>query len=492
VLGRRDLLKALGATGLAAAGSTIAAAGSTGLLARGAPPALKARPPAAGGRLHAWEFIARERPARLLGANGPSTPVWTYSDGLLPVMRVRLGDRIRATLVNGLSEHTSIHWHGIRLANPMDGVPYLTQSPVMPGESFVYELTPPDPGTYFIHPHCNESGQTGRGMTAVLLVDGDETRPPDTECVLAYKDWRLAPDGTWLPTETAAGASNAGTFGTVRAVNGTGAADHAVVPNGDARVRILNLDNTRILEVGVEDADAFVIAIDGNAVPPFALDTWRMGPAMRLDLLVRAPARGRSFKVIDYFGADTWTLGTFTAVGPEKKPAPFDPLILHAPDIPRADVARAERLGFTFGAAPGSVAEAAAVLSPDDPLAKILMDALCVRDNAFWAINKTSWPSGGHRNVPPPLGLLKAGRSYVFELTNVTPHPHPIHLHGHTFEVLSASRLKRPRHFADTVLVQPKERIEIAFVAQPGDWMLHCHVLEHLEYGMMGYLRIVA
>jgi len=485
VIGRRDLLKALGAAGLAAAGST-------GLPARGATPALKARPPATGGRLHAWDFVARERPASLLGPDGPNTPVWTYTDDLLPVLRVRLGDRIRATLRNALPEHTSIHWHGIRLDNAMDGVPYLTQKPVMPGESFVYELTPPDPGTYFLHPHCNESGQTGRGMAAVLLVDGDEIRAPDTECVLAYKDWRLAPDGTWLPAETLAGASNAGTFGTLRNVNGSTPTRHAVMPNGDVRVRILNLDNTRIIEVGVEDAQAFVIAIDGNAVAPFALDTWRMGPAMRLDLLVRAPARGRSFRVIDYFGATTFTLGTFTAEGPEKKRAPFDPLILYAPDIPRADPARAERLGFTFGAAPGSAAEAAAALSPDDPLAKILMDALCVRDNAFWAINKASWPSGDHRNLPPPLGLLQAGRSYVFELSNVTPHPHPIHLHGHTFEVLSTSRLQRPRHFADTVLLQPKERIEIAFVARPGDWMLHCHVLEHLEYGMMGYLRVAA
>ena len=125
-------------------------------------------------------------------------------------------------------------------------------------------------------------------------------------------------------------------------------------------------------------------------------------------------------------------------------------------------------------------------------MAKILLDGLCIRDNAFWAINKASWATGPSRTLPPPLALLQAGRSYVFELMNATPHPHPIHLHGHTFEVLSASRLERPRHFADTVLVQPKERVEIGFVATEGDWMLHCHVLEHLEYGMMGYVRVAA
>ena len=81
--------------------------------------------------------------------------------------------------------------------------------------------------------------------------------------------------------------------------------------------------------------------------------------------------------------------------------------------------------------------------------------------------------------------------TYVATLMNATPHPHPVHLHGMTFRVLSASRKVLPVHDADTVLLGPKERIEIAFVAAPGLWMLHCHILEHLEYGMMGYLKVV-
>jgi FtsP/CotA-like multicopper oxidase with cupredoxin domain len=486
MVGRRDFLKGLSATAL------VSAAGATGLLARPAQKAsLGQRPLSSGGRVHEWTLVAKERPARLLGPSGPLTPVWTYSDPVMPVMRVRLGDTIRARLDNRLAEHTSIHWHGIRVPNAMDGVPYLTQPPVLSGNVFTYEVTPPDPGTFFIHPHCNESGQTGRGMTGVLIVEGDERRQPDADLVLAYKDWRLGKDGAWLDMETPEGASRAGTFGTVRSVNGAGSATGAVVPNGDIRLRVLNLDNTRIIEVGIDGADAFVIAIDGNAVEPFALDTWRMGPAMRVDILVRAPKAGRGFRVVDYFGSETWTLATYEAAGTALPARPFEPDLLYASNLPRADLQKAERMGFTFSAASGSITEAAARLDPDDPLAKILLDGLCVRDNTFWAINKASWPAGQHRELPPPLGLLKAGQSYVFELSNATPHPHPIHLHGHTFEVLSATRLKRPRHFADTVLLQPKERIEIAFVAQAGNWMFHCHVLEHLEYGMMGYLRVV-
>jgi len=482
---RRQVLKGLAAAALAST------AGGSGLLARTAAPDLLPRPPAGAGRVHDWIFAAAERPVRLLGPDGPVTTVWSYSDEFLPIKRVRVGDTIRTRLENRLGEHTALHWHGVRVPNAMDGVPYLTQAPVTKGESFLYEVAPPDPGTFFIHPHCNESGQTGRGLSAVLIVEGDERRRPDADLVAAYKDWRLAEDGTWLPFETPEGASRAGTYGTVRAVNGVAPTTHMVPAGGDIRLRILNLDATRVIEPGVEGAEAAVIAVDGNAVTPFPLDTWRMGPAMRIDVLVRAPAPGESFRLIDYFSAEPWTLATYeTAKGEARPKRAFDPAILYAPDLPRADLRNAQRLNYTFSAASGAVTEAAAMLAPDDPLAKILLDGLCVRDTSFWAINKASWASGSQPQMPPPLGLFETGRSYVLELMNATPHHHPIHLHGHTFEVLSASRLKRPRHFADTVLLQPKERIEIAFVAAPGNWMFHCHVLEHMEYGMMGYLRV--
>ena len=102
-----------------------------------------------------------------------------------------------------------------------------------------------------------------------------------------------------------------------------------------------------------------------------------------------------------------------------------------------------------------------------------------------------SWVSVDHSDLGPPLAKLQLGRSYIFELTNATPHAHPIHIHGHTFEVLKSSLRKLPVHRADTVLLSPKERIEVAFVADnPGRWMFHCHILEHQESGMMGYLDV--
>lgn len=256
-------------------------------------------PPAAtGGRRHDLIFTAAEREARLLGPSGPVSRVWTYTDEPFGVTRIRLGDTLRAQLVNRLPEHTSMHWHGVRVPNSQDGVQYLTQPPVNPGETFTYEFTPPDTGTFFFHPHCNEVGQIGRGLAGTLIVEGDEQETSHADIVLANKDWRLAENGSWLPFHTNEGASRAGTFGNVRAVNGVQDFSRDVPAHGDVRLRILNLDASRTIEVGVEGAEAYVIATDGNPIAPFPLHSWKLGTAMRLDVLVRAPKAGRSFKVI--------------------------------------------------------------------------------------------------------------------------------------------------------------------------------------------------
>ena len=106
----------------------------------------------------------------------------------------------------------------------MDGVPYMTQPPVEPGESFAYEFTPPDAGTFFFHPHCNTVEQLGRGLAGVLIVEDEaETDLFVADHVVAIKDWRLKPDGAFDVFSTDKGAARAGTFGNVETVNGQAA-----------------------------------------------------------------------------------------------------------------------------------------------------------------------------------------------------------------------------------------------------------------------------
>lgn len=479
-LSRRETL--LG--GLAAGGLAIAAAA--------------ARARAAAGCV-SFDLVAAERPFPLLGPGWSPLPLWTYGgDTPCPVFRARRGEPVVVTLENRLpaGQHTTVHWHGLRIANGMDGVPWLTQRPVYPGERFAYEFVPPDAGTFFFHPHCNTVEQLGRGLAGVLVVDGDaEAGAYDADLVLALRDWRVDEGtGRFLPFTTEAGAGRAGTFGTLRTVNGEVRPTLDAPAGGDVRLRLLNIDVTRIAEVGIEGAEAALVAIDGQAVGPLPFRSWRLGPGMRVDLVVRAPRAGATVRVVDYFAPRPVELASLRGVGPDRPQHPFAPRGLIPNPLPEPDLRDAVRRPVVLGAAPGTP-PGGGDLPPDlvlpDGTTLRYADGLCLTGQIFWAINKASWPEGGHERLPAPLATFERGRTYLLELVNATPHQHPVHLHGMSFKVVRPPRAGQPVHWADTVLLGPKDRAEVAFVADnPGDWMLHCHIIEHQETGMMGYVRV--
>jgi FtsP/CotA-like multicopper oxidase with cupredoxin domain len=434
---------------------------------------------------------AAERPQALPCFGGGTLPTWTFSDAPTTVLRIPAGKPFRATLVNALpreGEHATIHWHGIRLQNAADGVPYLTQEPVLPGKSFVYDFTPPDPGSFFFHTHCNTPEQLGRGLAGILLVEGDETEPYDAERLVVLRDWGIAEDGSFSPFYTAEGATHAGTFGNVRSANGAADPAIAVPASADVRLRILNIDRSRIMQLGIEGAECHVAAIDGMPITPFPLEAWFAGPAGRIDVVMRSPGAGGEARLVDYFAPKPVPLARFRAEGSAIRTGAFRPAPLRPPSLPEPDLSGAERIPFVFSA----TATAAAVSAlPAISAEGLYLDDLCTSEAAFWAINKRVWPAGDHSRIPPPLAELKRGGSYIFELENTTARMHPIHVHGHSFKVLSSNKRVLPAHWADTILLMPKERIEVAFVADnPGDWMFHCHVIEHQETGMMGYIRV--
>jgi FtsP/CotA-like multicopper oxidase with cupredoxin domain len=428
----------------------------------------------------------------MLGDNDAPTPAWLFGDSPFPVLRARAGEEMRAELVNELQEHTSIHWHGVRVPNAMDGVPYVTQMPVLPREQFTYTFAPPDPGTFFFHPHCNTATQLGRGLAGVLVVEGDEQEPFDDDVVLVLKDWRVAKDGSFLPFLTVEGAARSGSYGTLRTVNGKVAPRLAVPAGANIRLRLVNADSTRVGDLGIGGAMASVIAIDGNAIQPFALETWRLGPAMRLDLALRTPEAGGEITVTDYFASAPITLVTLVAEGQQRRANSFVPAPLKVPSFAEPDLAstRNHQLRLSASAVASSYLDLKPIVLPDGRTID-MMDALCATPRTLWAIDGKTWPQQGHENMPPPIMSFTRGESVRIEFLNTTPHLHPMHLHGHTFKVISSSRLARPVHWADTVLVMPNERVQIAFVADnPGNWMLHCHIIEHQDTGMMAWFHV--
>jgi len=443
------------------------------------------------GRTVPLRLVAAERPRALPCFAGKTLPMWSFSDQTwLPVVRIELGDRLDVVLDNRLpraGEHTSVHWHGIRLPNDQDGVPYLVQPPVDPGQSHRYDFVPPDTGTFWFHTHCNTSEQLGRGLMGILIVEGDTIEPYAADETIVLRDWRIDLDaGAFTDFTTERGAHRAGTYGNVRSANGMAEAEVRLPASADCRLRVLNCDPTRIMEVAVDGAEAAVIAVDGVAVPPFALDGWLLGPAMRVDLVVRAPAPGASARLVDRRGAEPLPLVRLVGAGAPRPPAPFDPLPLRAGRIPEPDLSAAETLAFTFA----SIQDAAAVAG-DDPLAQLAIGSLCLAREEFWTINNLSWPGRDHSVIPPPLAVLDRGRSYLFRLKNGSRLHHPIHIHGHTFKVLRSDQQALAPHHADTLILLPGETVEVAFVADnPGRWMFHCHIIEHQESGMMSFLEV--
>ncbi len=208
------------------------------------------------------------RPARvpLAGAGHPDTLMWTY-DSIVPgsVRRVRQGVPFQAVVENGLAEDTTVHWHGMRLPNAMDGVPGLTQPPIPPGGQFTYAFTPQDAGTFWYHPHANGLEQIGRGLAGVLIVEEAEPPPFDRELVWALSDRQLTEDAQIAPGfGNRMSAMMAGRIGNVVTINGR-IPDRVAVRAGErVRLRLANMSVARTMALRFEGHRPVVVAYDGQ------------------------------------------------------------------------------------------------------------------------------------------------------------------------------------------------------------------------------------
>jgi FtsP/CotA-like multicopper oxidase with cupredoxin domain len=207
---------------------------------------------------------------------------------------------------------------------------------------------------------------------------------------------------------------------------------------------------------------------------------------MRIDLLLDMTAqRGQRFRVIDKFyrGLEYRLLDlVYSDEAPLRDLAGAAPVRLPDNPLPEPNLKDAQRHQVTLG---GGMMGSMRMAMMDGKQADI---RTLMHNGLVWAINGVA--AKGH--VHDPLLTLERNRSYVLELVNDTMWPHPVHLHGHSFRVITRDGTPtKYREWQDTVLLSRQERAEIAFVADnPGDWMIHCHILEHQAGGMMGVIRV--
>jgi FtsP/CotA-like multicopper oxidase with cupredoxin domain len=422
----------------------------------------------------------------MVGDEFRETAVWTYNGTIPgPAVRLRQGTPFRATVENRLTENTTVHWHGIRLPNAMDGVPGLTQKSISAGERFEYAFTPPDAGTFWYHSHDDSLVQMGRGLAGALIVEEAEPPPVDHELLWTIQDWRLTSDAQIAPGfNNRMEAAMDGRVGNTVTVNGRVPDTLSVRAGERIRLRLINAAIARIMALRFEGHRPVIVALDGQPCEPHEPADGRvlLGPAMRADVMLDMQGEpGRSYRVVDdFYDRLSYTLVrlSYDHAPPLRQHPSNAPLRLPPNPLPRPDLANAVAREVRMqGGMMGGMGMGGGMMG--------------MGGDATWAINGHSMTGDGDASMPPLFEITR-GRSCILDFNNETAWWHPMHLHGHSFNVLSRDGAPAPHdEWGDTVLVRPREHVRVAFVADnPGDWMLHCHVMEHQVGGLMTTIRV--
>jgi FtsP/CotA-like multicopper oxidase with cupredoxin domain len=402
-----------------------------------------------------WE-LAPGRTVRGYGFNGQVPG---------PVLEARQGIPLEIEFTNRLPEPTVIHWHGLRIPAAMDGTE-IVQRPIQPGETFTYRFTPPDAGTFWYHPHFNETEQLEKGLYGALIVRAADDLTLDDEKVLVFDDVRVDRSGQIAKFGGLMDRHN-GREGNVRLINGRSEPELTIAAGQIERWRIVNASSARYVRLSLGGRPFQIIGTDGGLIEaPVTVTEVLLPAADRVELAVGPfEEEGAVFTVEDlpYYrmagkkGVERFGTVRVTARKPSTARVParlreIAPLVTGA-----APVTRTVKLGFK----------------------------LSLRRGLDFVVNGER-----HHHDQP----VKVGELQVWDVVNATRMDHPFHLHGFFFQVLEING-KQPawRSLEDVINVPPMATVRIAWYPddRPGSWMYHCHILEHHAAGMMAHFDVV-
>lgn len=433
-------------------------------------------PPAVPAETSTVEMNADDREVMRIALEAKPTE-WTVAPGVTisgygfngqvpgPIIEARQGVPLEIKFTNNLPEPTLIHWHGLRIPSAMDGT-QATQRPVAPGETFTYRFTPPDAGTFWYHPHLNETQQLEKGLYGGFIVRGADEPIVDREQILVFDDvdadkkGRLAKFGGWRQRHD-------GREGDFRLINGTAEPKLTIAAGQIERWRIINASSARYVRLSIGGAPFRIIGTDGGLIEaPVEVTEVLLPAADRVDILVGPFAEGQTLAV------ESLKYGRMT--------------------VKKRDT---ERFGtLNVGPARPTIASVKSRLRIIDPIAdaaatpnrtvKFQVRPSLLRFADFFVNDEQH-----HHDKP-----VKVGELQVWDIVNESRMDHPFHLHGFFFQVVSING-KAPafRSWEDVVNLPPKSTVRIAWIPEdrPGSWMYHCHILEHHEAGMMGHFEVV-
>jgi FtsP/CotA-like multicopper oxidase with cupredoxin domain len=421
--------------------------------------------------------------------------------------------------VNQLSVPTSIHWHGLILPNLMDGVPFVTQDPIPPGASRRYDFPLKQSGSYWMHSHYGLQEQ--QLLSAPMVIrSAAQSKVADAEFTVMLSDFSFTSPqdilkGLMGKAQSMKGKQQDKGMADSKAMSMSEQKESLVIQQWDAASKRLvaqkvqapppdvdvkydallanrrTIDNPQVLEIkpgqsvllrlmGAASAtnffidtgklDATIVATDGEDVQPLKGNFFQLSTAQRLDLLVTIPQTGGVFPVLALAEGSTLQAGVL--------------LVTPGAKIPKGTLATRAQQKMGGLDNTQEIRLVAKNPLPQRPVQRSLPSVLGGNMMTYtWTINGASYPNRNSLNI-------KEGERVELVISNTTGMSHPMHLHGHVFEVTEIDGQKITGAKRDTILVPPKSTIKVVFDANnSGVWAYHCHILYHLATGMFTVLK---
>jgi FtsP/CotA-like multicopper oxidase with cupredoxin domain len=405
--------------------------------------------------------------------DGKTVHAWTYN-GVLPgpLVKTRVGDRLIVHFRNELDEPTTVHWHGVRVPIGMDGVPEISQPEVKKGETFTYDFIVRDAGLYWYHPHVMSAAQVGFGLYGALLVeDPADGVGVEDQVTIVLSDVSFDTKGVLEPADSGGSAGMVfGREGDLVLANGRRRPTLRARPGAPQRWRIVNAAKSRFFYLDLDGQSFTVIGSDGGLQEkPTTTDILLVTPGERVDVIVapkgkpgtpltlRAMLYNRGYGSVEYRSVEDVLMIELTK------------------DVP-------------LTAKPVSVTRAIAPLSADGATkVDVVLSLPPMKDN------KSEFQVNGVPFWKAKPYSAKLGEKQLWIVKNESDWDHPFHLHGYFFQVVDEKgHPVRPLAWKDTVNVPMKTtvRLVVTFDERPGEWMFHCHILDHADGGLMGTVRV--
>ena len=400
-------------------------------------------------------------------APGRTLPGWTYNGQVPgPTIEGTVGDTLVVRLTNSLPEPTTIHWHGLRVPSSMDGTDDV-QQPVARGETFEYRFTVPDAGTFWYHPHSNETVQLERGLYGALVVRGTNEPTLDRERVLVLDDVMLDKKTGGFAKFGGFSQKHSGREGDVRLVNGRAEPELTIAAGQIERWRVVNASSARYVLLSLGRRPFRILGTDGGFIErPATVSEVLLVPGDRVDLAV-----GPFEEEGETIAVESLAYGRLHGKGKTER---FATIRVGPRSESRASIP--DRLRTIERLVQGHVT----------PNREVHLGAkMSLKRGLDWVVDGERH----HEGAPVTVGELQ-----VWDVVNDTFIDHPFHLHGFFFQVLEADGSPPPfLSWEDTINIPARKRVRIAWLPddRPGSWMYHCHILEHHEAGMMAHFQVV-